>query len=162
MKTFQVILYICIFSTLTFLGCNKSLSWNQITFLVTDMSGDSKNRVVFKGEKVIYDGDYIRIEIDQCRYTILQQHRAEDKQYIYVPLVQSGGGSGIFCELQVIDKNKRVTTDFAVLGDRIQIKQVSVSDNIITVKYSKHSKYGEKMPVITNRYKITDGKLTKI
>ena len=103
----------------------------QITFIVTWLSGDGSDEVIFEGEGVIRTSDYIELRIpyedDSGRYssyTILPKYAVEGNRYIFVPLADSGGGSGVFWELQVVDKKTLRTVDYIGLGDRTRIEKV--------------------------------------
>lgn len=167
MKVGRAFVCVYFFVIMTILGCSQSRDWDQITFMVTDLSGDSKTAIVFKGENVTQHEDYIKLEEGQGRdiqrWTIFPQYAIEDNQYIYIPLAESGGGTGIFFELQVIDKKTLTTADYALLGDRVQIKNISIlDDNTIAVKYEERSLYGEPGNIVTKHYKMHEGKLQSV
>ena len=143
------------------------LRWERITFMVTALSGDFEEAIVFKGEGVTQDENYIRYTKGKGRwieeYIISLKYVVEDKQYIYVPFSESGGGSGVFSQLQVIDKKTLTTTDHAILGDRIKIRSVSIGkDKKIVVEYHERSLFGEPGKIVTEHYEMHEGKLQKV
>ena len=116
----------------------------KITFIVTWLSGDGSDEVIFKGEGVIRTSDYIELRSDKDehgRYSyhkILPKYAVESNRYIFVPLVEGGGGSGAFWELQVVDKKTLRTVDYIVLGDRTRLKEIILADaatNAISITY---------------------------
>ena len=164
MKVGRTCVYVYFLVIIVILGCNQSRDWGEITFMVTDLSGDSKKPIVFKGPNVTYHENYIKLTEGEGRYAeeylILPQHAVEDKRYIYVPLANAGGGTGIFNELQAIDKETMKTTDYAILGDRVKIRSVSIGkDGKITVEYQERSLSGEPGNIVTNHYEMHKGKL---
>lgn len=126
----------------------------KITFVVTWLSGDGSDEVIFEGEDVIRTSDYIELRIpyedDSGRYssyTILPKYAVEGNRYIFVPLADSGGGSGVFWELQVVDKKTLRTVDYIGLGDRSRLKDIILADastNIISIIYSPREVPGHK------------------
>lgn len=143
------------------------LRWEQITFMVTALSGDFEEAIVFKGEGVTQHENYIRYTRGKGRwievYTIPLKYVVEDKQYIYVPFAEDGGGSGVFWQLQVIDKKTLTTTDYAGLGDRIDIKSISIGSNKkIAVEYQERSLFGEPGKIVTEHYEMHESKLQKV
>ena len=104
----------------------------KITFSVTWSSGEGSDEVIFEGEGVTRDSNYIRLRKREGEwysyYTLLPQHAVEGKQYIFVPLASSGGGSGVFLALNVVDKKTLRTVDEVSLGDRTKIEEVTLVD----------------------------------
>ena len=84
----------------------------RITFTVTDLSGDSNEEVVFEGEGVTCHPDRMvltqKFEENERTYypyyILLPQYAVEGNRYIFVPLAQNGGGTGVFWDLNVVDK----------------------------------------------------------
>ena len=83
----------------------------KITFIVTWLSGEGSDEVVFEGENVIRTPDYIELPSDNNKdgttdsyYRILSKYAVETNRYIFVPLDDWGGGSGIFRSLHAVDK----------------------------------------------------------
>ena len=114
----------------------------KITFIVTNLSGDSNEEVVFDGEGVTHHSDYIHLRKREGEwysdYTLLTQHAVEENRYIFVPLAQSGGGSGVFWNLHVVDKKTLRTVDEVVLRDRADIREVILADahsDTVTITY---------------------------
>ncbi len=128
----------------------------KITFIVTDLSGDSNEEVVFEGEGVTRDSDYIHLRKREgdwySYYTLLTQHAVEGNRYIFVPLAQSGGGSGVFWDLNVVDKKTLRTVDEVSLGDRTDVREVILADahsDTVTITYIKREVKG-----IEDSYKV--------
>lgn len=169
MRVGQAFMCIHFFAIMAICGCSQSRdsqshNWDQITFMVTHLSGDSKKPIVFKGNNVTYHENYIQLTEGEGRYAeeylIMPQHAVEDKRYIYVPFAESGAGTGIFYELQVIDKKTMMTTDYAILGDRVKIRNISIGkDKKIAVEYQERSLFGEPANIVTNHYEMHEGKI---
>ena len=108
----------------------------KITFTVTDLSGDSNEEVVFEGEGVTCHPDRMvltqKFEENErtyyAYYILLPQYAVEGNRYIFVPLAQSGGGSGVFWDLNVVDKKTLRSVDDVGLGDRAAVKKVILAD----------------------------------
>ena len=118
----------------------------KITFIVTDLSGDSNEEIVFEGEGVTQYADRIVLTqkfegFERAYYTsdiLLSQYAVEGSRYIFVPLATSGGGSGVFYDLNVVDKKTLKTVDDVGLGDRVQIKEVTLPfphGDTVSIKY---------------------------
>ena len=109
---------------------------SKITFIVTDPSGDSNEEVVFQGEGVTHYADRTvltqKFEEDgrtyYTYYILLPQYAVEGNRYIFVPLADSGGGSGVFWDLNVVDKKTLKSVDEVGLGDRTDIREVILAD----------------------------------
>jgi len=84
-----------------------------------------------------------------------------------VILASSSGGSGTFISLHAVVNDKATPKDAAwvALGDRTQVKAVTVSAGVITVNMIKH---GPNDPLCcptqeaTAKYKLQDGKLVTV
>ena len=117
----------------------------KITFVVEWLSGDGSTEVIFQGENVIRTPDYIEFrrpyENDSSRYSsykILTKYAAETNRYIFVPLDDWGGGSGIFRSLHAVDKKTLRTVEEIALGARSGIWGLTVADsstNTISITY---------------------------
>ena len=73
-----------------------------------------------------------------------------------MPLADSGGGSGVFWELQVVNKKTLRTVDYIGLGDRTKIEKVALADafsNTISITYIRREVKGGK--VVYNPDKAT-------
>ena len=149
----------------------------QITFIVTWLSGDGSDEVIFQGEGVIRTSDYIELRIpyedDSGRYssyTILPKYAVEGNRYIFVPLADSGGGSGVFWELQVVDKKTLRTVDYIGLGDRTKIEKIALADafsNTVSITYIRREVKGGKVVYdpdkATKRHlRMVEGKLRDV
>ena len=131
----------------------------KITFIVTWLSGEGSDEVIFEGEGVIRTPDYIELRIpyedDSGRYSyyrILPKYAVEGNRYIFVPLVEGGGGSGAFWNLHVVDKKTLRTIDYIGLGDRSRIKEIILADastNTISITYIEREVKG-----IEDDYKV--------
>ena len=117
----------------------------KTTFVVEWLSGDGSDEVIFEGEGVIRTPDYIELRIpyedDSGRYSsykILTEYAVETNRYIFVPLDDWGGGSGIFRRLHAVDKKTLRTVDALSFGDRSRITELTVADpstNTISFTY---------------------------
>ena len=118
----------------------------KITFIVTWLSGEGSDEVIFEGENVTHYPDRIVLtqEVEVYgrtyyeNYTLLTQHAVEGNRYIFVPLAQWGGGSGVFLDLNVVDKKTLRTVDEVALGDRTDVRDVVLADThneIVTITY---------------------------
>ncbi|MDE0465484.1 MAG: formylglycine-generating enzyme family protein [Candidatus Poribacteria bacterium] len=146
-------------------------AFTKITFVVTWLSGDGSDEVIFEGEGVIRTPDYIELRIpyedDSGRYSyyrILPKDVVESNRYIFVPLADSGGGSGVFWELQVVDKKTLRTVDYIGLGDRARLKEIVLADastNTISIIYSPREVPGHKglypKKAIKRHFRIVEG-----
>ena len=146
----------------------------KIIFNVTWLSGDGSDEVVFEGEGVTHDSDYIHLRKRKGEwysyYTLLPQDAVEGNQYIFVPLARSGGGSGVFWQLNIVDKKTLRTVDEVGLGDRTKIEEVALADafsNTVSITYIRREIKGGK--VVYDRDKATkrhlrmiDGKLRDV
>ena len=108
----------------------------KITFTVTWLSGEGSDEVIFEGEAVTNYPDRLVLtqELEEYgrtyyeNYTLLTQHAVEGNRYIFVPLAQWGGGSGVFWHLNVVDKKTLRTVDEVALGDRSDVRNVVLAD----------------------------------
>ena len=124
------------------LGMPLEEALTKITFSVEWLSSDGSDKVVFEGEGVTREKDYIELKtyreawslegipyrrLDSL-YILLSEYAAESNRYIFVPLAQSGGGSGVFWDLNVVDKKTLRTVGEVGLGDRARIESIVVAD----------------------------------
>jgi hypothetical protein len=108
----------------------------KITFIVTWSSGEGNDEVIFEGEGVTHYPDRIVLtekheiygRTSYSSYTIHPQDTVESNRYIFVPLADWGGGSGVFFDLNVVDKKTLKSVDEVSLGDRTNIKEVALAD----------------------------------
>ena len=127
------------------LGMPLEEALTKITFVVAWLSGEGSDEVIFQGETVIRTPDYIELRIpyedDSGRYSsykILTKYAVETNRYIFVPLDDWGGGSGIFRNLHAVDKKTLRTVDELSFGDRSRITELTVADpstNTISFTY---------------------------
>ena len=94
------------------LGMPLREALTKITFVVKWLSGEGSDEVIFEGEGVTHYPDRIVLtkkheiygRTSYSSYTILPQDTVESNRYIFVPLADWGGGSGVFWDLNVVDK----------------------------------------------------------
>ena len=132
----------------------------KITFIVAWLSGEGSDEVIFEGEGVTRYPDRIVLtqEVEVYgrtyyeNYTLLTQHAVEGNRYIFVPLAQWGDGSGVFLDLNVVDKKTLRTVDEVALGDRTDIRDVVLADahsETVIITYIKREVKG-----IEDGYKV--------
>ena len=132
----------------------------KITFIVMWLSGEGSDEVIFEGEGLIRYSDRMVLtqEVEVYgrtyyeNYTLLTQHAVEGNRYIFVPLAQWGGGSGVFLDLNVVDKKTLRTVDEVALGDRTDVRDVVLADahsETVTITYIKREVKG-----IEDDYKV--------
>ena len=132
----------------------------KITFIVTWLSGEGSDKVIFESEGVTRYPDRMVLtqEVEVYgrtyyeNYTLLTQHAVEGNRYIFVPLAQWGGGSGVFLDLNVVDKKTLRTVDEVALGDRTDVRDVVLADahsETVTITYIKREVKG-----IEDGYKV--------
>ena len=118
------------------LGMPLEEALTKITFIVTWSSGDGNDEVIFEGEGVTYYPDRIVLtekheiygRTSHSSYTIFPQDTVESNRYIFVLLADWGGGSGVFLDLNVVDKKTFRTVDDVGLGDRARIEEIALAD----------------------------------
>ena len=118
------------------LGMPLGEAFTKITFTVGWLSGEGSDEVIFEGEGVTHYPNRIELiqEFEEYgrtyydNYTLLTQHAVEGNRYIFVPLAQWGGGSGVFWDLNVVDKKTLRTVDEIGLGDRASVRDVVLAD----------------------------------
>lgn len=118
------------------LGMPLEEAFTKITFSVRWLSGEGSDEVIFEGKGVTRYPNRIELiqEFEEYgrtyydNYTLLTRHAVEGNRYIFVPLAQWGGGSGVFWDLNVIDKKTLRTVDEIGLGDRASVRGVVLAD----------------------------------
>ena len=127
----------------------------KIAFLVTWLSGKGNDEVIFEGEGVTHYPDRIVLtekhemhgRTSYSSYTIFPQDTVESNRYIFVPLANWGGGSGVFWDLNVVDKKTLRTVESVGLGDRSRIEEIALADahsDTVTITYIRREvKKGE-------------------
>ena len=130
-------------------------AFTKITFVVTWLSGEGNSEVIFEGEGVTHYPDRIVLtekheiygRTSYSSYTIFPQDTVESNRYIFVPLADWGGGSGVFFDLNVVDKKTLRTVDDIGLGDRARVRDVVLADahsDTVTITYIRREvKKGE-------------------
>ena len=149
----------------------------KITFVVTWLSGEGSDEVIFEGEGVIRTPDYIELRIpyedDSGRYSsykILTKYAVETNRYIFVPLDDWGGGSGIFRSLHAVDKKTLRTVEEIALGGRSGIWGLTAADpatNTIAMTYIREEDWRGNLTdsldkAITGHLRMIDGKLRDV
>lgn len=135
------------------LGMPLEEALTKITFSVPSLaSGDLVGAIVFEGEGVTRKKDYIKLTIYREDwspegvpykrwsgfYMLLSEYAVESNRYIFVPLAQNGGGSGVFLALNVVDKKTLKSVDSVGLGDRARFKEIILADaasNTVSISY---------------------------
>ena len=133
----------------------------KITFMYPSLkSGDLLGAIVFEGEGVTREKDYIQLRKPIKRwwdgeeevyrhsyYTLLSKYAVEGNRYIFVPLGVNGGGSGTFWDLNVVDKKTLRTVESVGLGDRSRIEDIALaeahSDTVTITSIRREVKKGE-------------------
>ncbi len=159
------------------LGMPLEEALTQITFVVTWLSGEGSDEVIFEGENLIRTPDYIELRIpyedDSGRYSsykILTKYAVETNRYIFVPLDEWGGGSGIFRSLHAVDKKTLRTVEELALGDRSGIWELTVADpstNTISITYVREEDWrgnftDSRDKAIKGHLRMIDGKLRDV
>ena len=132
----------------------------KITFIVPWLSREGSDEVIFEGEGVTRYPD--RMVLTQKfeeygrtyyeNYTLLTQHAVEGNRYIFVPLAQWGGGSGVFLDLNIVDEKTLRTVDEVALGDRTDVRDVVLAEahsETVTITYVEREVKG-----IEDGYKV--------
>ena len=134
------------------LGMPLQEALTKITFMYPSLaSGDLIGAIVFEGEGVTREKDYIQLKKPIKRwwageeevyrhsyYTLLSKYAVEGNRYIFVPLGVNGGGSGTFWDLNVVDKKTLRTVESVGLGDRSRIEEIALADahsDTVTITY---------------------------
>ena len=149
----------------------------KITFVVTWLSGDGSDEVIFEGEGVIRTSDYIELRIpyedDSGRYSsykILSKYAVETNRYIFVLLDDWGGGSGVFRSLHAVDKKTLRTVEEIALGGRSGIWGLTAADpatNTIAMTYIREEDWRGNLEdsidkAITGHLRMIEGKLRDV
>jgi hypothetical protein len=130
----------------------------QVVFELTVLSGDFKVEVVFDNTYRADDG-----------YVLLPQYAVEGNRYIFVPLYQGGGGSGVFYDLCVVDKKTLRGIDEVGLGDRTRIKEVTLvpsDSDVVSITYIRRTPRKAKLydlnAAIEKTFHVIKGKLQEM
>ena len=160
------------------LGMPLEEALTKITFVVTWLSGDGNSEVIFEGENVTREKDYIRLRMSHdlghrvaySSYTLLSKYAIESNRYIFVPLAYWGGGSGVFLDLNVVDKKTFRTVDSVGLGDRARIEKLALAnahgDTVTITSIRREVKKGEPLhdpkKAITKHFRMIEGILREV
>ncbi len=135
----------------------------KFTFIVTDLSGDSNEEVVFNSTyRTVYGEAGWR---GPAYYMLLHEHAVEGKRYVFVPLADGGGGVGVFYFLNVVDKKTLKTVDDVVLGDRVQIKEVTLPfshGDTVSITYITRAFGNKPGKTVKRHFRMGQGTLQKI
>ena len=122
------------------------------------VSGDFKVEIVFDNTYRADDG-----------YVLLPQYAVEGNRYIFVPLYQGGGGSGVFYDLCVVDKKTLRGIDEVGLGDRTRIKEVTLvpsDSDVVSITYIRRTPRKAKLydlnAAIEKTSHVVEGKLQEM
>ena len=153
----------------------------KITFMYPSLkSGDLIGAIVFEGEGVTREKDYIRLkkpikrrwaeEVWHSYYTLLSKYAVEGDRYIFVPLGVNGGGSGTFWDLNVVDKKTLRTVEAVGLGDRSRIEAIALADahrDTVTITYirreiKKGEPFHDPKKAVAKHYRMIEGILREV
>ena len=160
-------------------------AFTKITFMYPSLkSGDLIGAIVFEGEGVTREKDYIKLKeyrkawtregVSYNRlssfYILLSKYAVEGNRYIFVPLGVNGGGSGTFWDLNVVDKKTLRTVEAGSLGDRSRIKEIALADahsDTVTITYIRREVIKGKPAhdpknAITKHYRMIEGTLREV
>ena len=163
------------------LGMPLEEALTKITFMYPSLkSGDLIGAIVFEGEGVTREKDYIRLKkpikqrwtekVYNSYYTLLSKYAVEGDRYIFVPLGMNGGGSGTFWNLNVVDKKTLRTVEEVGLGDRSRIEEIALADahsDTVTITYIrreiiKGSPTHDPKKAIKKHFRMIEGTLREV
>jgi formylglycine-generating enzyme required for sulfatase activity len=161
------------------LGMPLEEALTKITFMIPNVkSGELEGKIVFEGENVTREKDYIRLRMSHdlghrvaySSYTLLSKYAIESNRYIFVPLADWGGGSGVFLDLNVVDKKTFRTVDSVGLGDRARIEKLALAnahgDTVTITSIRREVKKGEPLhdpkKAITKHFRMIEGILREV
>ena len=161
------------------LGMPLEEALTKITFMIPNIkSGELEGKIVFEGENVTREKDYIRLRMSHdlghrvaySSYTLLSKYAIESNRYIFVPLADWGGGSGVFLDLNVVDKKTFRTVDSVGLGDRARIEKLALAnahgDTVTITSIRREVKKGEPLhdpkKAITKHFRMIEGILREV
>ena len=157
----------------------------KITFGVPSLkSGELIGAIVFEGEDVTREKGSIRLTTYREAlspdgvpykkwsgfYHLLSEYAVESNRYIFVPLAQNGGGSGVFWDLNVVDKKTLKSVDSVGLGDRSRFKEIVLADaasNTVTITYirreiKKGEPFHDPKKAIKKHFRMIEGILREV
>ena len=161
------------------LGMPLEEALTKITFMIPNVkSGELEGKIVFEGKNVTREKDYIRLRMSHdlghrvaySSYTLLSKYAIESNRYIFVPLADWGGGSGVFLDLNVVDKKTFRTVDSVGLGDRARIEKLALAnahgDTVTITSIRREVKKGEPLhdpkKAITKHFRMVEGTLQEV
>ncbi len=161
------------------LGMPLEEALTKITFMYPSLaSGDLLGAIVFEGEGVTREKDYMRLQKRHdlgyreaySYYTLLSKYAVEGNRYIFVPLGVNGGGSGTFWDLNVVDKKTLKTVESIGLGDRARIEEIALadahSDTVTITSIRREVKKGKPLhdpkKAITKHFRMIEGILREV
>ena len=168
------------------LGMPLEEALTKITFMYPSLkSGDLIGAIIFEGEGVTREKDYIQLKkpikrVDRWTgeeevyrhsyYTLLSEYAVEGDRYIFVPLGVNGGGSGTFWDLNVVDKKTLRTVEAVGLGDRARIEKLALadahSDTVTITSIRREIKKGEPLhdpkKAIEKHFRMLEGILREV
>ena len=151
------------------LGMPLEEALTKITFMFPSLeSGDLGGEIVFEGEGVTRKKGYIELHKPRV-YTLLSKYAVESNQYIFVPLAQSGGGSGVFWALNVVDKKTLRTTDEVRLPDQARIEGMILAvpnSDIVSITYIERDVKRDLMydpdKAVKRHFRMIEGRLQEL
>ena len=166
------------------LGMPLQEALTKITFMYPSLkSGDLMGAIVFEGEGVTREKDYIQLKKPLKRwwdgeeevyrhsyYTLLSKYAVEGDRYIFVPLGVNGGGSGTFWNLNVVDKKTLKSVDSVGLGDRSRIEKIALADartDTVSITYirrevKKGEPFHDPKKAVAKHYRMIEGILREV
>ena len=152
------------------LGMPLEEALTKITFVVIWLSGDGSDEIVFEGEGVTRQKDYIELgEHGKSWYRLLSKYAVESNQYIFVPVAEWGGGSGVFYRLHVVDKKTLRTVDRVGLRDRTRIEGITLAvpnSDIVSITYIDREVKGDLIydpdKAAKRHFRMIEGRLQEV
>jgi hypothetical protein len=178
MKKSRIILMVTMLigSALLFSACAKTTSYSKdeavagalnASYLLGKESITLANGVF---EKPVAPGSAAVNKTQVWEQPVVGDLNADGKEDAAVALINSPGGSGTFyyiaAAIKDVDTKKLKGTNTVLLGDRIQLSNVSIENGIITVAYIAR-KPGEAMTAapsvaVSKKFKVENGSLKEI
>ncbi len=184
LKTFILILISCV--VVLIYGCDQNRGRNfvklnaplrdvlsKITLVVPEEKGKGgKPLEITVGSRFSGEGEYTvgAGEAHKFTYTFHKKHVVEANEYIYAVVSYNWGGTGTFYYLMAVEKTTLKGVQSFLLGDRVEIKNVSMfkpyRGDYVTVNY-KGRESGTSMSekpdkAIEQHFTIHQGKLMDV